>query len=77
MDFAAKHNIITMDECIDKSLCHSSSGIIWLVYPILSLFGKTYFRIIANKFTAALQQINQISFVFFVIKSIIEDGPFF
>ena len=24
MDFAAKHNIITMDKRIDKSLCHSS-----------------------------------------------------
>ena len=50
-----KHNIITMDRCIDKSLCHSSFSIIRLVYTILCLFDKTDFGIIANKFTAAFQ----------------------
>ena len=48
MDFAAKHNIITMDKRIDKSLCHSSFSIIRLVYTILCLFDKTDFGIIAN-----------------------------
>ena len=55
MDFAAKHNIITMDKRIDKSLCHSSFSIIRLVYTILCLFDKTDFGIIANKFTATFQ----------------------
>ena len=55
MDFAAKYNIITMDKRINKSLCHSSFSIIWLVYTILCLFDKTDFGIIANKFTAAFQ----------------------
>ena len=41
MDFAAKHNIITMDKRIDKSLCHSSFSIIRLVYTILCLFDKS------------------------------------
>ena len=55
MDFAAKHNIITMDKRIDKSLCHSSFSIIRFVYTILCFFDKTDFGIIANKFTAAFR----------------------
>ena len=52
---ACDKGLITMDKCIDKSLCHSSFSIIRLVYTILCLFDKTDFGIIANKFTAAFQ----------------------
>ena len=39
-DFAAKHNIITMDESVDKSLCYSSFSIIPVSYTHLDVYKR-------------------------------------
>ena len=76
MNFAAEDNIITVYKGINQSFGHCPVTIVRLIHPIMGLFHKTDFGVVAHKITTALQQINKIPLKLFIIRRIIKNRTF-